>query len=72
MILIAHDSNQYVFPVTEVHGLHRHHPSELQPAPATIAKAKATYTKGVLSWGQHHVASLDAELLFHTLNKSLT
>ncbi len=71
MILIAHEGNQYVFPVTEVHGLHRHNPSELQAAPATIAKAKATYTKGVLHWGNQHVASLDAELLFHTLNKSL-
>jgi chemotaxis-related protein WspD len=72
MILIAHENNQYVFPVTEVHGLHRHQLSELQPTPATIAKSKATYTKGVLNWGDHHVASLDAELLFHTLNKSLT
>lgn len=72
MILIAHEGNQYVFPVTEVHGLHRHHPNELQPPPATIGKAKATYTKGVLAWGEHHVASLDADLLFHTLNKGLT
>ncbi len=72
MILIAHEGNQYVFPVTEVHGLHRHQLNELQPAPATIGKSKATYTKGVLAWGEHHVASLDAELLFHTLNKSLT
>lgn len=71
MVLIAHEGNQYVFPVTEVHGLHRHNPSELQAAPATIAKAKATYTKGVIHWGDQHVASLDAELLFHTLNKSL-
>ncbi len=71
MILIAYEGNQYVFPVTEVHGLHRHHLNELQPTPSTLAKSKATYTKGVLSWRDQHVASLDAELLFHTLNKSL-
>ena len=71
MILIEHEGNQYVFPVTEVHGLHRHHPGELQPAPATLSKSKATYTKGVLKWKDTHVASLDADLMFHTLNKSL-
>ncbi len=72
MILVAHENNQYVFPVTEVHGLYRHQLSDLQPTPATIAKSKATYTKGVLNWGEHHVASLDTELLFHALNKGLT
>lgn len=72
MILIEHEDNQYVFPVTEVHGLHRHHPGELLPPPATLSKSKATYTKGVLKWNDTHVASLDADLLFYTLNKSLS
>lgn len=72
MVLIADADNQYVFPVTEVHGLHRHHPGELQPVPATLGKSKATYTRGVLHWNGQHVACLDAELLFHTLNRSLS
>lgn len=71
MVLIADADNQYVFPVTEVHGLHRHQPGELQPVPATLGKARTTYTKGVLRWNDEHVACLDAELLFHTLNRSL-
>ncbi len=72
MIHISDEGNQYVFPVTEVHGLHRHHTSELQPVPATVGKSKATYTKGVLAWNGEHVACLDAELMFYTLNKGLT
>lgn len=71
MVLISNDEHQFVFPVTEVHGLHRHHPSELQATPATVSKSKATYTRGVLRWNDEHVACLDAELLFHTLSRSL-
>lgn len=71
MILIGDGTDQYVFPVTEVHGLHRHHPGELQPVPATVSKSKATYTKGVLHWNGEHVACLDAGLMFHTLGKNL-
>lgn len=71
MVLIADGANQYVFPVTEVHGLHRHHPGELQAVPATVSKSKAAYSKGVLQWNGEHVACLDAELLFRSLGKSL-
>jgi chemotaxis-related protein WspD len=71
MILISNGEHQFVFPVTEVHGLHRHHPSELQAVPATLSKSKATYTRGVLHWNDEHVACLDAELMFHTLSRSL-
>lgn len=71
MILITDGNNQYVFPVTEVHGLHRHHPGELQAVPATLSKSKATYTRGVLNWNGEHVACLDADLLFHTLSRSM-
>ena len=71
MVLIADGADQYVFPVTEVHGLHRHHPGELQAVPATVSKSKAAYTKGVLQWNGEHVACLDAGLIFHTLGKNL-
>lgn len=71
MILIGDGDDQYVFPVTEIHGLHRYHPGELQPVPATLGKSKATYTRGVLHWNGEHVACLDADLLLHTLNRSL-
>lgn len=72
MLLIGDRDNRYVFPVTEVHGLHRHHPGELQPVPATLGKSRASYTKGVLRWRDEHVACLDADLLLKALGASLT
>lgn len=72
MLLIGDRGDRYVFPVTEVHGLHRHHPGELQPAPATLGKAKASYTKGVLHWRDEHVACLDPDPLFAALKAILT
>ena len=72
MLLIGDQGNRYVFPVTEVHGLHHHPPGELQAVPATLGKATASYTKGVLPWRDAHVACLDADLLFKALNASLT
>ena len=59
-------------PVDEVFGVHRYHPRELRPAPATLAESKVTYTTGLLPWRDRTVGCLDDELLFYTLNKSLS
>ena len=71
-ILIAHsDNGQFVFPVSEVHGIHHYQEDELGGVPVTVSKATATYTLGVLKWKDGHVACLDNELLFYSLNKKL-
>ncbi len=60
------------FPVDEIHGIHRYHAEDLKPAPATVAKASPGFTSGILAWQDKMVGCLDAELLFSTLNRSLT
>ncbi len=71
-IIIAHaDGGQFVFPVSEVHGIHHYQEDELGATPVTVCKATATYTRGVLAWKERHVACLDNELLFYSLNKKL-
>jgi chemotaxis-related protein WspD len=61
------------FQVSEVYGLHRYHPRDLKNAPATLARsAEGIYTFGVVRWKDQTVGCLDDELLFYTLNKSLT
>ncbi len=60
-----------VCPADEVFGVERYYPRQLMPVPATAAKAAATYTKALLSWQQKSVGLLDAQLLFHTINRSL-
>lgn len=71
LLVAEREGSRLVFPVDEVHGIHRFHPREAKPAPATVARATLTYTKGVLAWQNRSVGWLDDELLFHTLNRSL-
>jgi chemotaxis-related protein WspD len=66
------EGNRVAFPVDEVHGPQRFHPEELRTPPATVAKSSPTYTRSILYWRQRAVGLLDADLLFGTLNRTLT
>jgi len=72
LLVISREGSRLVFPVDEVHGIHRCQPRELKEVPATVAKATATYTKAVLAWRDKSVGCLDDQLLFYTLNRSLS
>ena len=72
LLVISREGSRLVFPVDEIHGIHRCQPSELKEVPATVAKATATYTKSVLAWRDKTVGCLDDQLLFYTLNRSLS
>ena len=54
------------------HFVHHYHPRDLKDVPATLAKAAATYTVGVLQWNGQTVGCLDDELLFYALSKGLS
>ncbi|UXI68595.1 chemotaxis protein CheW [Tahibacter amnicola] len=71
LLVVQHDAGTAVFPVDEVHGIQRFHTQELNDVPATVARATATYTKGVLDWNQKTVGVLDEQLLFYTIDRSL-
>jgi chemotaxis-related protein WspD len=71
LVVIRNKDGRIVFPVDEVHGIHRFHPGELTAVPATVAKATATHTKAMLPWEGQAIGCLDDELLFYTLNRSL-
>jgi len=72
-LLVAHwDGQRLAFPVEEVYGIHRFELTELKPPPATISASSQTYSRGVLFWKERAVGYLDVELLFSTLNRSLT
>ncbi len=72
LMVVQWNSSRLVFPVDEVHGIHRYHPDELKEIPATLAKNAVNYSRGILSWLSKSVGCLDEELLFYTLNRSLT
>jgi chemotaxis-related protein WspD len=72
LLVMQWNGSRFVFPVDEVYGVQRYHPQELKEVPATLAKNTPNYTHGILSWRNTTVGCLDEELLFYTLNRSLT
>jgi len=71
LLVVRERGLRLAFPVDEVHGTLRYAASELQPAPSTVARATASYSRAVLPWEGHAVGLLDEELLFHSLNRNL-
>ncbi len=71
-LVVIHDKDsRIVFPVDEVHGIHRYSAGELKDVPATVAKAAARYTRAMLPWNDRAIGCLDDQLLFYALNRSL-
>jgi chemotaxis-related protein WspD len=70
-LLVSHwAGHRQVFPVDEVHGIHRVQNGELREPPATVVKPR-TYTSSVFTWREHTVGLLDAEDLFTNLNQGI-
>jgi chemotaxis-related protein WspD len=71
MIVVNKDEKRWVFPVDEIHGIHRVHPQTFQNVPVTVAKAKTTFTRALFDWEDVSVALLDDELLLYKLTRSM-
>lgn len=71
MLVVGHKNSKWVFPVNEVHRIHRFHLNELKAAPVVVSKANETYTQAVIDWQNEKVNYLDAELLFDTLDRRI-
>ena len=70
IIVLARD--RFAVQVSEVFGVHRYHPNDVRPAPATLRKASSgSYTAGILPWDGKAVACLDKELLLYAMNQGL-
>jgi len=72
LLVVRSEGARLVFPVDEVYGIHRFGPKGVKAAPATLAKAVAKYTKGILTCQDKLAGWLDDELLFYSLNKGLS
>jgi len=71
MIVVNKDDKRWVFPVDEIHGIHRVHPQTFQNVPVTVAKSKTTFTRYLFDWGKVSVALLDDELLLYKLTRGM-
>ncbi|MDB6123936.1 MAG: chemotaxis signal transduction protein [Pedosphaera sp.] len=72
LVVTEWNGNRLAFPANEVYGIHRYQQEELSEIPATIARTSSNFTKGILRWMDRSIGCLDEELLFSTLNRSLT
>lgn len=63
LIMMREGSGYIVFPVSEVHGITRHHADELNIAPDTVKKKNLSFIKGIIKWQDHNVGCIDETAL---------
>jgi chemotaxis-related protein WspD len=71
LVVLHHEGRRMAFIADEVQQTTRYREADLALPPATIARAAANYTKGVLPWRDRLVACLDEQVLVHSLNRSV-
>lgn len=71
LLVIEKNSQRFVFPVSEIYGIHRYLSEELYEAPTTIANASASYIKGIFTLEHRHVGCLDEVVLLKGLARWL-
>jgi chemotaxis-related protein WspD len=72
LLVVSWDGTRLAFPVDEVQGTHRFQSQELKAPPATVTKSNASYTQGILYWRDRAIGFLNPDVLFSTMNRSLT
>jgi chemotaxis-related protein WspD len=71
LVVAGRQGLRFVFPVDEVHGIHQFNSKEWKEVPSTFGKAQTSYMKGMFLWQNKSVGSLDDEVLFEMLDRSL-
>lgn len=71
MLVISQDGQKYVFPVSEIRGVHRFKSEDVFDAPATAINCAVHYLKGMLNWEGKHVGLIDQDLLFSALERGI-
>lgn len=71
MIVMEVGGRRYVFPVSEIKGLHHYRESDLGPLPNTVQSSSASYMRGVIKLEDASVGCLDETLLTSQLERSI-
>lgn len=71
LLVVAHHGEPVVFPVDEVEGVVRFGASEWVPVPATVGRASAGLSRGVLAWRGKSIGLLDDDRLFEAVTRSM-
>lgn len=70
MVVIEKNEESWVFPVAEIHGIHRLSPDRFENVPVAVSRSHSAFAKGIFEWKAKRVALLDEELLFYRLARS--
>lgn len=71
MVLLEKDGRRYVFPVSEISGIHSYREAELEGLPSTVSDSASNYIKGIIKWGERRIGCLDEDLLISQLERSI-
>jgi chemotaxis-related protein WspD len=72
MVVIQREEQTWVFPVDEIHGIHRLNPCNLQNIPVGLSGAAGDYSRAIFEWEGNSVVFLDEALVFDTLGRNLS
>ncbi len=71
LLVLGRGNRRIASPVDEVHGTHRLVEREQRAVPATVARATATFTAGVIAWRGGTAGVLADDLVFRSMERSI-
>lgn len=71
MIVMDMAGRHYIFPVSEIRGLHQYREADRGPLPNTASASSASYMNGVIKWNGINIGCLDEALLTSQLERSI-
>ena len=71
LVVISAEDMRFVFPVSEVRGIHRYLHADMQNIPATAGHGASNYMQGLLVLDKNHIGLLDEHLLLSALRRVL-
>lgn len=71
LLAVGRGEERWAFAVDELDGVHRYPLSRIGEAPATVTRARRSFTRGLIEFGGGHVGLLDEQALFDALAGSL-
>ncbi len=71
MMVVRNEGDHWVFAVDEIWGSRKFSPEELSEVPVTVGKARKSFTRHLVFWGDRSVGVLDDGLVFYALRRQV-
>lgn len=71
LVVMDVKGQRFVFPVSEIKGIVRYTPEQLEPPPATVTRAKHNFIAGILAAGDPHIGCVDEPVVIKAMQEIL-